>query len=190
MTVMSDRVQIFRGAGKIIAAKIEQMQRQALGLSIVSVDEMKDVEALPWQSFRLLEDQARRSLVSLGTMAGFGLAVVSFALWISAIAIEIAKGVDAESVRVENQIKLDQLMAAAKNASINPMRADVSEFLRINRELLLIRGVMTRYELVNGVARWSAMVPVGITGDRLQTMGARLVGFRDDMALIEGGPGK
>ena len=190
MTLTDDGLQIHRGSTSVVQAKAEKNSND-IGAEIIALvpDVIAQMTPAPWHSLSLLEGRARRVLSALLVALAIGIATVSFVVWIMASFVLMSMRSDISSARQQTSEASVRLLQSATAMSANQMRTQLANFAKINESLIRIGGWLKKYEIKNNNdVRWFAVVPLGITQERIREMGAQTLEMTDEGYIIGNRP--
>lgn len=188
MSVADNSLHVHRGAITVIQAKAERVAEELGGARIVPLrPEMLD--ALPpvsWQSASLLEDKARRFLATVAVATGLMVATIAFVVWVLASLATLGVSSKVEEAKSNAAQASQQLLDQASSLRVSTLRNDIAKFIDLNDSLLSIGGWLQEYRIDHGVKKWTATLPVGITGERISQIGGRTKEVTDAGTIVEG----
>lgn len=188
MTVAPNMLQVHRGAAMVIQAKAEKMARDLGGCKIVAItaDTAAQLEPVSWKSQSRMEDRARRFLATASVFAGLLVATAAFIIWILASLTTLAVRSDVTTAQANAAQAGQQLLAQASSLRVSALRSQVARFVEVNEALLRIGGWLKQYKISGTTVAWTAVLPPGITAEKISELGGRTKEVSDEGTIIEG----
>lgn len=189
MSVAPHMLQVHRGAAMVIQAKAEKMARDLGGARIVAITDetATQLEPVPWKSASRMEDRARRFLATIAVFAGLAVAATAFVIWILASLTTLAVRGDVSNAQANAAQAGQQLLAQASSLRVSALRTQTARFVEVNESLLRIGGWLKEYKITGNSAKWLAVLPPGITAEKISELGGRTKEVTDEGLIVEGG---
>ena len=188
MSVGQNRLQIHRGATTVIQAKAERMAADLGGAKVVTLrpDFIDSLNIVRWDSASLMEDKARRFLATAAVATGLLVCVVAFTVWVLSSIATLGISHNVENAQMNASQSAQQLLQQASGLRSSPLRNQVAKFIELNDSLISIGGWLQKYEIEGSHVSWSAVLPGGITGEKISELGGRTKEVTDEGMIVEG----
>lgn len=188
MTVAPNMLQVHRGAAMVIQAKAEKMARDLGGAKIVAIsaETASQLEPVSWKSQSRMEDRARRFLATAAVFIGLLISMAAFVVWILASVATMAVRSDVTTAQANAAQAGQQLLAQASGLRVSTLRVQVSKFVEVNDALLRIGGWLKQYKISGSSVVWTAVLPPGVTAEKITELGGRTKEVTDEGTIIEG----
>lgn len=189
MTVAPHLLQVHRGAAMVIQAKAEKMARDLGGAQIVAItgETAEQLTPVPWKSASRMEDRARRFLATIGVFLGLAVAATAFVIWVLASLTTLAVQSDVTTAQANAAQAGQQLLAQASNLRVSALRVQTAKFVEVNESLLRIGGWLKEYKISGSSVRWTAVLPPGVTAEKISELGGRTKEVTNEGIIVEGG---
>jgi len=188
MTIAPNMLQVHRGAAMVIQARAERMSSELGGAPIVALrpDFVDQLDPVEWRSASLMEDKARRFLATAAVATGLLIGVVAFVVWVLASLAVMGISHNVENAKQQASASAQQLLTQATNLRASALRTQIAKFIELNDGLIQIGGWLQEYRIEKGKVKWSAMLPSGVTGEKISALGGVTKEITDDGVVIEG----
>lgn len=177
MAVTQENLQIFRGTPSVIRAKVEKLARDMGDAAIVDLvpDVILKLKPVAWNSLSLLEDRARRLFSVLSVLTALGIAVMAVMVWFLSSMSLLAYKSDLSDTKARSEAAAMQLLQTATGLTASPLRKELASFADVNDGLIAIGGWLKHYDITDGVVRWRAQIPAGVTADKIAVIGGQTI---------------
>jgi hypothetical protein len=188
MSVGQTTLQVHRGANMIIQAKAERIAHDLGGARIINLmpDYVDKLEPVQWRSASLLEDKARRFMATVAAGIGIVIASVAFVIWVLSGLATLGISHSVEESKIKAAQASQDLLQQATTLRVSTLRNQIAKFVDVNDGLIKVGGWLQEYKIDKNKVGWIAVVPAGITSEKINEIGAKTKEVTDAGVIVEG----